>query len=446
MNYILIVDDEEDIRDIYEMVLRRAFPLDVMLASSGSEALSIIQERGKPEIIISDLRMPDGDGHFLYQSLTEKKIEVPFVICSTDPLSVLKRKFPGIHGYVEKPRVIDPVVQLVDSVVTKYEVPPSYVPVRISFLLRLGTVHFELFMKLSDKRYVKVLNSDEAFIPSDAERFIKKGLGHLYISNEDAEQYLKTVEQSMSRLSDSHEKGSSELVAMTLESLESVERLAHSLGWREGVVESAKKAVSLAINVVSSEPNVLKLFKQKLNDSHSKFSNHVGLLALLNCGFSYQLGWVSESSQMKLGLAALMHDITLDESYYENINEWNQAACSSSNKTFEVIKYRNHPVDAANLLLTIKNLPPDVDQIILQHHELKDGSGFPRGLNSSRISPFATVFIIVEDLINFIGDSQNFDERVDLFIQERTERYHSGNFKKVFEVLKENVQKVRLKK
>ncbi len=445
MNYILIVDDEEDIRDIYEMVLRRAFPLDVMLAGSGSEALSIIQERGKPEIIISDLRMPDGDGLYLYKTLTEKKLDVPFVICSTDPVAVLQRKFPGIHGYIEKPKVIDSVVKLVDSVVTKHEVPPSYVPVRISFLLRLGTVHFELFMRLSDKKYVKVLNSDEAFIPSDAERFLKKGLSHLYVSNEDAEQYLNSVEQSISRASD-HERCPSELAVMSLESLESVERLAHSLGWREGVVDAAKKAVNLAIEVVSTEPNVLKLFKQKLNDSHSKFSNHVGLLALLNCAFSYQLGWASESSQMKLGLAALMHDITLDDSYYENINEWNQAACSSTNKTFEVIKYRNHPVDAANLLLTIKNLPPDVDQIILQHHELKDGSGFPRGLNSSRISPFATVFIIVEDLINFIGDSKDFDERVDLFIKERTERYNSGNFKKVFDVLKENVQKVRLKK
>ena len=174
MNYILIVEDEEDIRDIYEMILRRAFPLDVVLTNSGKDALRAIEERGLPEIIISDLHMPDGDGTFLRQKLLEQKIDVPFVICSTDPITSLQRKFAGIHGYVEKPKIVDSVIELVDKVVSRYETPPSYVPVRISFLLRLGTVHFDLFMKISDSRFVKVINADEAFVLEDEKGFIKK--------------------------------------------------------------------------------------------------------------------------------------------------------------------------------------------------------------------------------------------------------------------------------
>lgn len=445
MNYILVVDDEEDIRDIYEMVLRRAFPLDVLLASSGKEALKIIEEQGVPEIIISDLRMPDGDGLFLREELVKRNYQIPFVICSTDPVHVLKRKFPDIHGYIEKPKIVGPVIELVDSVVTKHQVPPDYVPVRISFLLRLGTLHFDLFMKISDSRFVKVINADEVFVPSDAERFYGKGLSYLYVRAEDADRYLKFLEESLAGLSEEQKKDSSAMAVLSLESLESIERLSKSLGWKEGVVEAAKSAVNLAIRVASSEPNILKLFKYKLSNPESPYAQHVGLLALLNCGFCHQLGWVSDSAQMKMGLAALMHDITLDESIYENIELWNDAACNASDKSPEVLKYRNHPADAVNLLLSIKNVPPDVDQIILQHHELKDGTGFPRGLDSSRISPFATVFIIVEDLINFLGESHDFDDKIDLFIRHREERYNSGNFKKVFTVLKDNVAKIRAK-
>ncbi|MCM2350382.1 MAG: response regulator [Bacteriovoracaceae bacterium] len=445
MNYILVVDDEEDIRDIYEMVLRRAFPLDVVLAASGNEALKILEERGKPQLIISDLRMPDGDGLFLRQSLLDKNYEIPFIICSTDPVHVLKRKFPGIHGYVEKPKIVGPIVELVDSVVSRYEVPPSYVPVRISFLLRLGTVHFDLYMKISESKYVKMINADEVFVQSDAERFYGKGLKHLYVLAEDADHYLTSIEKNLSALSDEEKADSSTMAVISLESIESVERLSRSLGWKEGVVEAAKNTVNLAIKVASTEPNILKLFKYKLNDAHSKYSQHVGLLALLNCGFCHQLGWISDSAQMKMGLAAIMHDITVDESVYENIELWNEAAYNSTDKSPEVLKYRNHPAEAVNLLLGIKNVPSDVDQIILQHHELKDGRGFPRGLVSSRISPYATLFIIVEDLINFLGDSHDFDVTIDLFIRHRDERYNSGNFKKVFEVLKENVAKSRAK-
>lgn len=440
MNYILIVEDEEDIRDIYEMILRRAFPLDVVLTGSGNEALRAIQERGRPEIIISDLHMPDGDGEFLHNKLLEMKLDVPFVICSTDPISSLQRKFVGIHGYVEKPRIVDAVLKLVDTVVSSYETPPSYVPVRISFLLRLGTVHFDLFMKISESRFVKVINADEAFILEDAQRFYKKDLSHLYILKEEADQYLSSVENNLHQIYSQTLQNPQDLPMISLEAIESVERLARTLGWREGVVDASKHAVNLAIKVVSSEPNLLNLLKHKLRNVHSRYSQHVGLVALMNCAFCHQMGWVSESSQMKVGLAALMHDITVDEKIYENIEYWNSAASNPSDKTPEVVKYRNHPIESVNMLLKVRNLPADVDQIILQHHESKDGSGFPRGLVSTRISPFATVFIIVEDLINFLGDSQDHQEKIQLFIKMRSERYNSGSFKKVFDVLKKLVK------
>lgn len=441
MNYILVVDDEADIRDIYEMVLKRAFPLDVVLAESGNKALAVIQERGNPEIIISDYRMDDGDGYFLYHSLKAKKLEIPFVLSSTSSKNSLKSKFPDIHGFIEKPNIIGPVVEIVDKVVSKLKVPPDYVPIRISLLLRWGTANFDLFMKLSESKFIKVLNAGEAFIPADAERFNAKGLQHLYITALDTELYFKSFEINLALITNSEKITPENVVVISLESLESVERIAKSLGWTPEVLAAAKHAVNLAVKAVSLEPNILKLFKQKLRDPTSNYSNHVTMLALLSCGFCHKLGWVSESTQMKLGLAALMHDLTVDEKAYDDIFLWNQAASDFQVKTAEVINYRNHPSDAANLLLSMKNLPSDVDQIILQHHEMKDGTGFPRGLIASRISPMACIFIIVEDLINFLEESDDFDGKIQLYLKQRESRYNSGNFKKIFDALKESVDK-----
>lgn len=444
MNYILVVDDEEDIRDIYEMILRRAFPLDVVVAESGNKALEVIKTRGVPEIIISDIRMPDGDGYYLYQKLKENNWNIPFVVSSTDAESV-RKKFPDIHGFIEKPNITATIISLVDSVIGKHKSPPTYVPIRISLLLRSGTSDFDLYMKLSDTKFIKVINAGEAFIPADAERFHNKGLDHLLITTEDADGYLKSFEQSLAMMISS-ETATSDLAITSLETLETVERIAATLGWTPAVIHSAKQAVNLAVKAVCAEPNLVKLFKLKLSNPQSQYSNHVSLLALLTCGFCHNLGWVSESTQMKLGLAALMHDIVVDEKQYDDIMLWNLAASDLTDKSAAALKYRNHPAEAANLLLSIKDLPADVDQIILQHHEMKDGTGFPRGLISSRISPMASVFIIVEDMINFLEDSQNFDEKIALFIKYRESRYNSGNFKKVFDVLKETVEKTRLSK
>lgn len=443
MNYILVVDDEADIRDIYEMILARAFPLDVISAENGKKALDIIKEKGRPEIIISDLNMPNGDGYFLYQSLKENDINVPFVICSTDSPAVLKKRFPDIYGFIEKPKIIQPVVDIVDSVVSRSKAPPAYVPIRISLLLGWGSGTADLYMKLSDSKFVKMINAGEAFIPSDADRFYSKGLQHLYVTKDAADSLLEVFQKNLSMILESESRPASEITVLSLESLESVERIASFLGWTPPVMHAAKKAVTLAVKAVSSQPNIMKLLKQKLKDPTSKYSAHVTLQSLLCCGFCHQLGWISESAQMKLGLAALMHDITVDVNAYEDIFLWNEAAVDPQQKTPEVLKYRNHPSDAANLLLSIPDLPADVDQIILQHHETKEGTGFPRGLISSRISPMASLFIIVEDLINFIGESENYEEKIELFVKHREARYNSGNFKKVFEVVQGNVEKTR---
>lgn len=445
MNYILVVDDEEDIRDIYEMILRRAFPLDVVVAESGNKALEVIRTRGKPEIIISDIRMPDGDGYYLYQKLLENNWDIPFVVSSTDAESV-RKKFPNIHGFIEKPNITANIITLVDAVIGKHKSPPTYVPIRISLLLRNGTSDFDLYMKLSDTKFVKVINAGEAFIPSDAERFHNKNLDHLLITTADADGYLKAFEQNLQMMISSETAATPDLAITSLATLETVERIASTLGWTPAVIHSAKQAVNLAVKAVSAEPNLIKLFKQKLSNPQSQYSNHVSMLALLTCGFCHNLGWVSESTQMKLGLASLMHDIVVDEKQYDDIMLWNLAASDLNDKSPEALKYRNHPAEAANLLLTMKDLPADVDQIILQHHEMKDGSGFPRGLISSRISPMASVFIIVEDMINFLEYTQDFDEKIVLFIKFRESRYNSGNFKKVFEVLKATVEKTRLSK
>ena len=444
MNYILVVDDEEDIRDIYEMILRRAFPLDVIVAESGNKALEVIKARGKPEIIISDIRMPDGDGYYLYQKLKENNWNIPFIVSSTDADSVRKR-FPDIHGFIEKPNITATIIALVDAVISKHKSPPTYVPIRISLLLRSGTSDFDLYIKLSETKFIKVINACEAFIPADAERFKNKGLDHLLITTADADGFLKAFEQSLGMMISS-ETITSDLAITSLETLETVERIALTLGWTPAVIHSAKQAVNLAVKAVSAEPNLVKLFKLKLGNPQSQYSSHVSMLALLTCGFCHNLGWVSESTQMKLGLAALMHDIMVDEKKYDDIMLWNLAASDMNDKSSEALKYRNHPAEAANLLLTMKDLPADVDKIILQHHEMKDGTGFPRGLISSRISPMASVFIIVEDMINFLEDSQNLDEKIVLFIKYRESRYNSGNFKKVFDVLKETVEKTRLSK
>lgn len=70
MSLILIVDDEEDLCELMVESLED-IGHDVLVASSGKEALSLVQDNCV-DLIISDLKMKEGDGIFLLESLRTK--------------------------------------------------------------------------------------------------------------------------------------------------------------------------------------------------------------------------------------------------------------------------------------------------------------------------------------------------------------------------------------
>lgn len=64
---VLVVDDERDARELVQAVLQRAKAV-VLLASSSEEALASVREH-KPDVIVSDIGMPDEDGYVFIKKL-----------------------------------------------------------------------------------------------------------------------------------------------------------------------------------------------------------------------------------------------------------------------------------------------------------------------------------------------------------------------------------------
>ncbi len=71
---LLIVDDENDIREIFSLIYAEDF--NIFTASSGNEAFKVYQDNDI-DIVLTDLKMPDGDGAHLAQSITDYKEKTP---------------------------------------------------------------------------------------------------------------------------------------------------------------------------------------------------------------------------------------------------------------------------------------------------------------------------------------------------------------------------------
>ncbi|MFB9328016.1 response regulator [Paenibacillus aurantiacus] len=114
---LMIVDDEELIReDIKSKVFRIAHPAigHIEMAASAIEAKQFMRKQ-KPDVVISDIRMPEMDGLTLIRECAQTDPEMRFIVLSGyDDYSYVREAFKhGIVDYLLKPvRLSDLEMQL----------------------------------------------------------------------------------------------------------------------------------------------------------------------------------------------------------------------------------------------------------------------------------------------------------------------------------------------
>jgi DNA-binding response OmpR family regulator len=100
---VLLVDDEEELRELIAFELRDE-GFDVMEAGSGNDAIEILGT-SKFEFVISDIRMPRGDGVKLLKWIVESLRLRPIVFLMTGFAEVSREEVikMGAKELLEKP-------------------------------------------------------------------------------------------------------------------------------------------------------------------------------------------------------------------------------------------------------------------------------------------------------------------------------------------------------
>lgn len=118
---ICIVDDELDLLDVCKDFLSRDF--DVRTFCSGAEAIKELELNYKPELVITDLRMPEMSGFDFIDNLKKKHINVGVVIISGfgEKSDVLKAMESEVMAFVEKPFDLSSLVSSVHKAVHGFQ-------------------------------------------------------------------------------------------------------------------------------------------------------------------------------------------------------------------------------------------------------------------------------------------------------------------------------------
>ncbi|WP_433595473.1 response regulator transcription factor [Lysinibacillus xylanilyticus] len=147
MTTVLIVDDEQDMRNLIEMMLHNA-KIETVTAASGTEAYDIIV-REKIDLVLLDVMMPHEDGFAVCQSIRAMS-NVPIIFLTARDANEDKVKGLTIGGddYIVKPFTNDELVARIHAVLRRSvtnieELQQKYViigPIKIDEIARKVSV------------------------------------------------------------------------------------------------------------------------------------------------------------------------------------------------------------------------------------------------------------------------------------------------------------------
>jgi len=251
--------------------------------------------------------------------------------------------------------------------------------VLLDYMLGDGTA-FDLFDKVKGSPFIIITGTGDEEIAVQA---MKSG-AYDYLTKDSEGHYLKTVPVTIEN---------------AIKRKHAEEEL---IKYREHLEELVQKRTAelTKVNVqLQQEIKERKLTEKKLQQSYNTLgksmesaiytiariiemrdpytAGHQQRVANLSCAISIEMG-LSEEQISAIHLAATIHDIGKIYIPTEILNkrgEWTE---------FEFNLTKLHPQTGFDILKTIE-FPWPIAQIVLQHHERIDGSGYPQGLSGDKI-------------------------------------------------------------
>ena len=433
----LVAVADEDLRNVLVLGLEMTFSADIVETVSGNQAVAELKKYAEQfDIVVSDYLMEDGSGAKVLEYMLENGIADRFVLYNNDDPSehaqFQKHKIP----FLDRPASTSDIERVIKPLIRKPISGTMYCKIKPSALFRMNELPCEIFIKLSDDKYVKIFSKGDMLSESDIGKLHKKKIDFLYITPENAKLLLDKIRTEITNLkairSDSP-GNTMKLISISQNLQTTIHEFVNTLGMTPEVEELVKMNVDITMQVISKNPVLTDLFAKLTVDPNNYISSHSIVLSYISCAVASQQEWYSETTQQKLTMASLLHDICLTNEKIAHFRTQSEMLLSPESSTFSkaaIDEMIEHPKKAAKLLSEISEVPADVDTIILQHHESPDGMGFPNKVRNSGIAPLSAVFIIAHDILRFyeLNDGK-FDPAA--FLKAHKSAYANSLFQKI---------------
>ena len=244
-----------------------------------------------------------------------------------------------------------------------------------------------------DGRFIKYKNVGDIIDRLAYDRFSLKQVRHLFISDGDAEAFKKWVSGADTPPGADPGKlppNPTQFQVLRNEARRSAMDLFSGNVTNEAVVKTLAVSKKLVTEVMK-QPYVSKNLAQLQYFARGTVDHSVNV-SVLSVYLAHNMGYTHQLILNHIGTGALLHDIGKTKVPLTDKDSEEEAAT----------KMLQHPELGVKMLEAMPGVPSEVKMIVGQHHELFDGTGFPKKLRGAAIY----------DLARIVGLANAFDRMV----------------------------------
>lgn len=312
----------------------------------------------------------------------------------------------------------------------------KYVSVKIFRFLKANSFNCDMYLKLSEKKFIKIWNKEDLYSKDDIQKYIDRGCSHFYIKRKDFKSFTQFYLELFDELQKYRDKEEDILIGQQEYLGLLHDKLLHLKIDEETIKQTDQYINQVAGYIEQKSTKLGEIFKSLLNNPSTISNCSVALCYLLNM-ITDKLGWNSPSTIKKLVIASVFHDITLlerpdlFEKSFAETDEIKRLPYKDRKMIFE------HPARVVEMVNEVRDFMPDVASIILSHHESPTANGYPQKLSSLRVTQVAAIFIVCEFFLYRVLQSNCIEEDIQKTLQEMNQRFNTGNYKKVLTIFNE---------
>ncbi|MFN8370981.1 MAG: HD domain-containing phosphohydrolase [Bacteriovoracaceae bacterium] len=268
----------------------------------------------------------------------------------------------------------------------------EFTKVSINEFISTKVVLFDVYVRLDSAKYVKILHSGDSLASDRIEKYKnEKNVKFLYFKSSDRQKYIKFCNSIAEQTFTSNAVSAGQKVSLIKNISEKYLEEVHTRGLKPQVVLQGKEVCENIYNLVQGEKKLYQILREFQEMDPNAYS-HAFLVCFISSMIVKQFTWQSLITTETIALASMFHDI--------GKMKMPEAIRNKRPKDMtpdELEEYKKHPEAGFAIVSESLMISQGVKQIILQHHEANDGSGFPYGLKDSRIFTLAKILFLADE-------------------------------------------------